>query len=138
MTELGLELDDLKHYPHFDAEISLDKANALISDPVRVAQNKFFPFIKYDKSWQPFRSVEPRPDKKIRPIRYAARKDAYILAHYRGILAAAYEQRLIELGIADCPIAYRKILKSPTEKRGKCNIDFFYYVKSIFSKINKR
>lgn len=134
MANWELELDDLKHYPHFDAEISLEEAKALISDPDRVSKNAFYPFIKYDKTWQPFRTVDPRPAKKSRFIRYAARKDAYILTHYRNILATAYEQKLKELGISDCPIAYRKILKTPTERSGKCNIDF---AKDAFDAVEK-
>lgn len=116
---------DLKHYPHFDKRISLPEINALVSDPARVAKNKFYPFFLYHETWQPFRGKddgEDRPAPKSRPIRYAARKDAYILTQYRRILAEKYEARLLELGIENCPIAYRKISKA--EGGGKCNIDF--------------
>lgn len=70
---------------------------------------------------------------KSRPIRYAARRDAYILTHYRRILAEKYEERLSELGIPDCPIAYRKIPKG--NGGGKCNIDF---AKDAFDEIQQQ
>ena len=98
---IGWELDseDLKHYPHFDAELGLEKARKLVLNADLVAKNSFYPFIKYEKGWQPFRTKEPRPEKKVRPIRYAARKDAYILSYYRSILSEAYERKLLERGI---------------------------------------
>lgn len=124
-----LTAKDLKHYPHFDRKISLKEANALVSDPERVARHKFYPFFLYNEEWQPFRTKKDastgkikRPAVKSRPIRYASRKDAYILTYYRRILSEKYESRLDELGISECPIAYRKIAK--VGGGGKCNIDF--------------
>jgi hypothetical protein len=115
---------DLKHYPHFDAPLPLREIKRLVSDPIRVARNGFFPFLLFHEEWQPYRTpVTGRPEKKSRPIRYASRRDAYIFSHYRHILAECYEARLEEMGISDCPIAYRKIMKA-TGRGGKCNIDF--------------
>lgn len=122
MVDWELSLRDLKRYPHFDAEISLSKARELVADREKVAQNAFYPFIMYEQEWQPFRSKNPRPEKKTRLIRYAARKDAYIFAKYRNELALPYEKKLDECGLADCVIAYRRILKG--KDSGKCNIDF--------------
>jgi len=117
------EADDLKHYPHFDKELSIKKIKALVNNPKRVQENTFYPFMLYEHSWQPFRKKdEGKPDRKERPIRYASRRDAYIFAKYRYDLALLYEQKLEELGISACPIAYRKISKSGSS--GKCNIDF--------------
>ena len=114
---------DLKHYPHFDRRLSIKEAEEIVSNPERVAANKFYPFFLYEEKWQPYRiSKEGRPKLKVRPIRYASRRDAYILTHYRRILAEKYEARLLELGIEECPIAYRKIPKG--HGGGKCNIDF--------------
>lgn len=125
---------DLKHYPHFDRFLSIEEAEEIVSDPSRVASNKFYPFFLYHETWQPFRTADKgRPDQKTRPIRYAARRDAYILTHYRRILAAKYEQRLLSLGIEDCPIAYRKIPKG--HGGGKCNIDF---AKDAFDEIERQ
>jgi hypothetical protein len=125
---------DLKHYPHFDRRIGIEEIEEIVSDPDRVAKNKFYPFFLYHETWQPFRTARGgRPEKKSRPIRYAGRRDAYILTHYRRILAEKYEARLLELGIQDCPIAYRKIPKKGGG--GKCNIDF---AKDAFDEIDKQ
>ena len=125
---------ELKHYPHFDQFLSLDEIKAIVSDPDRVAKNKFYPFLLYHEEWQPFRtSAKEKSKPKSRPIRYAARRDAYILTHYRRILAEKYEARLTALGIEECPIAYRKIPKGVGG--GKCNIDF---AKDAFDEIERQ
>ncbi|UWQ99296.1 hypothetical protein K3729_00385 [Rhodobacteraceae bacterium S2214] len=119
---------DIKHYPHFDRHLTPDQINELVRDSARVASNKFYPFFLYYETWQPFRTKKDsngktiKPPIKSRPIRYAARKDAYILTHYRRILSEKYEVRLCEMGIEECPIAYRKIPKSTGG--GKSNIEF--------------
>lgn len=125
---------DLKHYPHFDAPITLKEIRALVTDPARVAANSFYPFFLYEESWQPYRSTNAaKPDKKTRPIRYGARRDAYIFAFYRRKLSRLYEARLRALGIEECPIAYRQVLK-PGRGGGKCNIDF---AKDAFDEIDR-
>lgn len=128
MEDWQLKKSDLKRYPHFDQVLKSNEIISLVTDPARVAQNSFFPLLRYIKRWQPFRhgkdSGKPRPKPKDRPIRYAARRDAYIFAYYRHLLSGPYEAELERLGISHCPIAYRRI---PTEKdgrRGKCNIQF--------------
>lgn len=114
---------DLKHYPHFDALISKQEIIRLVTDPSRVAENTFFPFLMFNKEWQPFRKKpDGKPPKKKRQIRYGARRDAYIFSYYRSILSPLYEKKLLELGIENCPIAYRKIKNKFGS--GKCNIDF--------------
>lgn len=126
--------EDLKHYPHFDAPIALKEIRRLVTDPVRVASNSFYPFLRYEQSWQPYRSTGSiKPDQKIRAIRYGARRDAYIFAFYRRKLSCLYEARLLELGISDCPIAYRRIPKAG-RRGGKCNIDF---AKDAFDEIDR-
>ena len=125
---------DLKHYPHFDRHLTIDEAEEIVADPDRVASNKFYPFFLYHETWQPFRTADNgKPEPKSRPIRYAARRDAYILTHYRRILAEKYEERLASLGIEHCPIAYRKIPKGGAG--GKCNIDF---AKDAFDEIEQQ
>ncbi|MBS4009875.1 MAG: hypothetical protein KGZ72_03880 [Roseovarius sp.] len=132
--EFDFTAKDLKHYPHFDAPITLREIRNLVTDRERVAANSFYPFFLYEESWQPFRSTDAaKPDKKRRPIRYGARRDAYIFAFYRRKLSRLYEARLREMGIVDCPIAYRQVLK-PGRGGGKCNIDF---AKDAFDEIDR-
>jgi len=115
---------DLKQYPHFDSPIAADELLSIVTDPEKVRTNPFFPFLKYTKKYQPFRDRPDRPNPKQRLIRYASRRDAAIFSYYRHVLAEKYEARLIDLGIQDCPTAYRKIPTDESDTRGKCNIDF--------------
>jgi hypothetical protein len=118
-----LKEKDIKRYPHFDAATSLPELERLATDPELVRKHAFFPFLLYHKSWKPFRYPESRPQRKTRPIRYAARRDSAIFSYYRFLLAEHYEAALAKLGIETCPVAYRK-LKQANSSRGKCNIDF--------------
>ncbi|WP_152002694.1 hypothetical protein [Roseobacter sp. TSBP12] len=94
--EFDFTAKDLKHYPHFDAPITLREIRNLVTDRERVAANSFYPFFLYEESWQPFRSTDAaKPDKKRRPIRYGARRDAYIFAFYRRKLSRLYEARFV-------------------------------------------
>lgn len=123
---------DLKHYPHFDSPISRKNIRRLLQEFETGPERAFYPFFRYEQSWQPFRSADPvKPDRKTREIRYGARRDAYIFAFYRRKLARLYEARLAALGIEDCPIAYRQLKKN--HGGGKCNIDF---AKSAFDEID--
>jgi len=120
--EWQLKRQDLKRYPHFDKNLPLEEAQAIATDPKRVAANSFFPFLRYIKAWKPYRPTG-KPTKE-RPIGYASRRDAYIFARYRHLLAQKYEAELCRLDIIDCPIAYRKIPLSGGGGPGKCNINF--------------
>ncbi len=131
--DMGITYHDLKQYPHFDAPISVSEIRALVCNPQRVAKHKFFPLLRYDDEWMPYQSNHHAEGKnKSRPIRYGARGDTYIFKHYRGVLSELYEDRLIELGISQCPIAYRKIQRD-AGTGGKCNIDF---AKDAFDQID--
>jgi hypothetical protein len=128
LTDWQLKKSDLKRYPHFDQVLKPAEIVALVTHPDRVAKNAFFPLLRYTKKWQPFRddksSGKPKPKPKDRPIRYAARRDAYIFAYYRHLLSGPYEAELSRLGISHCPVAYRRILTDGDGRRGKCNIQF--------------
>lgn len=118
MNEWNLRL---KSYPHFDAPISAKQARLLVANPERVAQHRFFPFILTNQRWNRFAKKGESGDEKKRPIRCAARADAYIFSYYRHLLASSYEAELARLGLSDSIIAYRSI---PTARGrgGKCNI----------------
>lgn len=126
--EWKLKPGGLKRYPHFDQVLKPEEITALVTNPQRVARNTFFPLLRYNKGWQPFRpdpdSGKLRPKPKDRPIRYAARRDAYIFAYYRHLLGIPYEAELTHLGISHCPVAYRRIPTEGDARRGKCNIQF--------------
>ncbi|MEZ5816554.1 MAG: reverse transcriptase domain-containing protein [Hyphomicrobiaceae bacterium] len=123
MGEWALTRDKLKKYPHFDAPLSVEEATALATDPARVLSHAFYPLLLFREEWWPFGRKAKAHEKKSRKIRYAARGDAYIYSYYRHLLSEHYERRLVELGITDNVIAYRKISATP-HGGGKCNIHF--------------
>ncbi|KAB0679058.1 reverse transcriptase domain-containing protein [Aureimonas leprariae] len=116
----------LKNYPHFDSPLSAAGATDLATDPVAVAAHAFHPLLLFDDVKRYFRRPDrPRKAPKKRPIRYAARTDAYIYTRYRDWLSCLYEERLAALGLSDAVAAYRRI-PSPYRRGNKCNIDFAY------------
>ena len=114
---------DLKRYPHFDSLISAADARALATDPDRVAGHTFYPFMRYVQRWNRFAKKGESGKTKERPIRYAARRDAYIFSYYRHILAERYEAELSRVGLDNCILAYRSIPVSEGGG-GKCNSHF--------------
>src|SRR5438094_507369 len=94
MDAWQLTSNDLKRYPHFDSQLSIQDAIALATNPKAVATHKFYPFILYTNRWTRFAKRGEEADVKKRPIRFASRGDAYIFAYYRFLIAAAYEEAL--------------------------------------------
>ena len=120
----------LKHYPHFDKPIRPTDIEKLVRDADAVAKNSFYPFMRFEEKWQPFRDkLGGKPNKKIRQLRYASRRDAYIYSYYRHLLREPYETILRAKGLSQSIIAYRKL--STAEGRGKSNIDFAFDAFSV-------
>jgi hypothetical protein len=122
MVAWQLTPKDLKRYPHFDPQFSIEDAVALATNPKAVVTHKFYPFILYTNRWTRFAKRGEDGDVKKRPIRYASRGDAYIFAHYRYLLTQEYEAALAKHCLNESVIAYRRI-RSP-DGTGKCNIRF--------------
>ncbi|QYE34809.1 hypothetical protein KZX46_19040 [Polymorphobacter sp. PAMC 29334] len=113
----------VKALSHFDKSIRLVDINKLVADPIAVARNSFYPFMRFEERWQPFRGQEGgKPDKDKRQLRFASRRDAYIYSYYRNILREPYEAALAARGLAESVIAYRKL--TTAGGKGKSNIDF--------------
>lgn len=113
----------LKYYPHFDKPIRPNDIEALVRNPDAVSRNSFYPFMRFEEKWQPFRDKQGgKPDKKIRQLRFASRRDAYIYSYYRHLLREPYEAALAARGLGDNVIAYRKLVTA--DGKGKSNIDF--------------
>jgi Reverse transcriptase (RNA-dependent DNA polymerase) len=113
---------DIKQYSHFDAPLTGDEIARIANDPASVVANPFFPLIMFKKEWQPYRS-SPRPEKKVRELRYAARKDAAIYARYRALLSGHYESLIEARGLDSFVIGYRRIADDKSTG-GKTNIHF--------------
>jgi hypothetical protein len=125
MTEWLLDQRDLKKYPHFDPPISATEARAYATNKHAVATHTFFPFMLFTQRWTKFAKKGEKAKKKTRPIRYAARRDAYIFMYYRWLLSNKYEDQLSKLGLTNNVLAYRRV---PTAdgNSGKCNIHFAF------------
>jgi hypothetical protein len=123
---------DLKRYPHFDSQLSVQDAVALATDPKAVVAHKFYPFMLYTNRWTRFAKKGEEGDVKKRPIRYASRGDAYIFAYYRHLLTQEYEAALSKNSLSETVLAYRRLLN--LDGTGKCNIHFAY---EAFEKIKK-
>ncbi|AMS29693.1 MAG TPA: hypothetical protein DIU09_03805 [Hyphomonadaceae bacterium] len=113
---------NLKRYLHFDSDISAVDAELLVKDPTLVSKHAFYPFILFNQHWNKWAEKGEKGEPKNRPIRYAARRDAYIFSYYRSLLASKYEERLISANLSENVLAYRKIIGP--DGRGQCNIDF--------------
>jgi hypothetical protein len=114
---------DLKKYPHFDAFISPEKATVYVTNPERVSKHPFYPFMHYKQRWTRFAPKGQPGAVKERPIRYAARLDAYIFSYYRHILSGLYEEQLRRAKLGNSVLSYRHI-SVPGGKGGKSNVHF--------------
>jgi hypothetical protein len=132
MVAWQLTSKDLKRYPHFDSQLSIEEATALATNPKKVVAHKFYPFMLYANRWTRFAKSGEEGDVKERPIRYASRGDAYIFAYYRHLLTQKYEAALSKNFLDETVIAYRRI-RNP-DGAGKCNIHF---ANEAFEKIRK-
>jgi hypothetical protein len=108
--------------PHFDSIPSPADILALVQDPCKVAKHAFYPFIQFEKRWTRFAEKGQAGKDKCRLVRYAARRDACIFSHYRALLSERYEAAILEAGLSESVIGYRRV-KSATGS-GKCNINF--------------
>ena len=132
MAAWQLTAKDLKRYPHFDSQLSVQEAVSLATNPKAVVTHKFYPFILYTNRWTRFAKKGEDGDVKKRPIRYASRGDAYIFAYYRYLLTQVYEAALSKNSLDESVIAYRRI--RDIDGTGKCNIHF---ARDAFKKIKK-
>lgn len=94
----------------------------MVADPKRVVAHTFYPFLLYHQRWTRFVEAGATAKVKTRPIRFAARSDAYIFSYYRHLLAPLYDRRLVTLGLEESILAYRRIKSA--SGIGKCNIHF--------------
>ena len=108
-----------RRYLHFDEPVPFQAAVHLATDPARVASWGFMPFLHWQLTARKVRRSDGglKEKLKIRPICYAAHKDAAIYAYYGHILGGRYEIELKRRGLQENVTAFRP-------SQGKCNIDF--------------
>lgn len=103
-------------YRHFDDPVPRFVAEALATDPGRVASHSFYPFLSLNISEPRYKRDTRKVEYKDRRIAYAAHKDAAIFSYYSHLLAPLYETFLGTNNISSAIIGYRRL--------GKSNIDF--------------
>jgi hypothetical protein len=117
-------------YLHFDPRVSPSKVLSIITDPTKISQRAFYPFIKYTSELPRYKRQSDSSQREIsikkREICYASHMDSLIYSWYSFQLNRLYETELKKENLTDCVIAFRKL--------GKCNIHFaneaFEYIKS--------
>jgi RNA-directed DNA polymerase len=93
--------------------VNAESAERIATDPATVARHPFLPFIRYNVTTQKIQKrkgggVVLKPP-KVRPIAYAAHKDAHILGRYSAILCESYERALRERGLHEAVTAFRSL-----------------------------
>ncbi|MEZ5765931.1 MAG: antiviral reverse transcriptase Drt2 [Xanthobacteraceae bacterium] len=119
-----------KNFPHFDLTLGFDQALALASNPARVSEHAFWPFIGYVDQKRKFSKLKnraPEVSNKERPLRYCSHHDGYIHAYYAKSLSERYEVFVRSYGLENAVIGYRKGLGT--------NVDL---AKSAFDEIKLR
>lgn len=107
-------------YLHFDVPIGYAQAKKIVTNPTKVQQHSFYPFISYSISSKKIKKNKEtgkiEEKHKNRPIAYAAHVDSHIYSYYSHLLGEKYEEILENKGISDNVLAFRKL--------GKNNVHF--------------
>lgn len=94
-----------------------------MTNPARVAQNPFLPFLRFQLS-----EIRPSARRwrriKSRDISIASHRDSHIFAYYARELGAAYEDWLLRNQLGRSVLAFRPGSDSGGGLRAKCNIHF--------------
>ncbi|WP_243167137.1 reverse transcriptase domain-containing protein [Acetobacterium malicum] len=107
---------DLKNYAHFDKRVSINDRWSYISNPKKISQHSFYPFIHYKQNFNKFNKLKGKKSKE-RDICYSAHIDRCIYQYYSFLINEEYNKRVIQDGINNVAVAYRNEL-------GKNNIHF--------------
>ncbi len=113
-------------YPHFDHKVTPEVASNYVTNPQKVAQHPFYPFLSYNMSTPRYKKEINKVKDKDRPIKYASHLDSHIFAYYSYQISGCYEQYIADTPLHETVIAYRKLNKS--------NISF---AKDAFGEVEK-
>jgi hypothetical protein len=140
----------LKRYPHIGLPLNYNDRykwiEKYITDPKKIAEHSFLPFIHRTSKVKKFRKVYSSNDGKVhehfreqnKPIRktdvkkrelfYASHLDSLIFSYYTKLLSNCYENKIkdTEYNLNEVVNAYRTIPVNSTKlnSANKCNIDF--------------
>lgn len=114
-------------YMHFDPQVSAQVAERIATNPQRVANHPFYPFLGFSINTPKITrnsagGIEKK--EKKRPIKLAAHLDAAIYGYYGQILSNRYEQAVAARDVGDSVTAFRRIGGA-----GKNNI---YFADEVF------
>lgn len=123
-TMLDVNKYKMKRYIHFDRKVKIETVESYVTNPKKIAEHSFLPFIHYITSFEKnigeknFK-LNNRPIKlKTRDIMYAGHLDNYIYKYYADNLNNCYNQWMFNKKMDKCSTAYRN------NKEYKSNIDF--------------
>ncbi|MBI4774511.1 MAG: hypothetical protein HY788_10085 [Deltaproteobacteria bacterium] len=108
-----------RRYLHFDLPITLRQPELLVTNPTRVQQHAFYPFISYDIKSE---KVEVKEDglferkRKDRPVSYASHVDSHVYSYYGWLLNKEYEKRVSILEIGKNVLAFRDYTNAKSMK----------------------
>ncbi|KHL93254.1 hypothetical protein QW71_24260 [Paenibacillus sp. IHB B 3415] len=120
-----------RKYAHFDSKVSLDRVWNYISNPDKVKEHGFYPFIHYTLSFIKYNKSFGKKV-KTREICYSAHLDRYIYQYYGFKLNQQYNLRVELDGINHSSIAYRDNLHKNNIHFAKAAIDFIKNSKSCY------
>lgn len=133
--------DRQKFYLHFDYPISSEKIFTYVTNPLNIEKHAFYPLIHFELSTQKIKkngfkivkgkkqTIVEKQLPKIRPIRYSAHIDGHIYAYYAFLMSENYEKLLLEKGIYESVLAFRKLPNSPNN---------IHFAKNVFDEIKNR
>jgi RNA-directed DNA polymerase len=100
-----------KAYAHFDTPLPFDAALAYVSDPSKIQNHQFYPFLTFAKSQRRFTkkagATSPAASEKIRQLAMPSHVDGYVFAWYSLKLARLYEAALSAADLTGSVLAYR-------------------------------
>jgi len=140
-----------RKYLHLDPPLSEKRRAAFSITPQKVIKHSFLPFVGFEQierridfETEPFWTITD----KSRPIRYASHNDSAIHSYYSDELSQLYEDRLKDLGLDDCVLAYRsgigsnitfaKQLFDEAKSRGTCVVACYDVTKFFDSMQHER
>lgn len=119
-------------YAHFDAKFGLNSAWNYVSNPIKISQHSFFPFIYHQQISYKFSKNNYQKDnvyktgvsEKIRPICYSSHIDRCIYKYYGFLLNEKYNEYTKKYDFTNSVVAYRTNLHKNNVHFAKQAFDF--------------
>lgn len=122
-----------KSYLHFDRKISSDKIADYVTNPKRIEEHPFFPFIHFEiihnKVYYDKTNKKLITKIKEREIKYPCHMDGHIYAYYAFLLSKPYEEYLKSNELHLSVLAFRKYGNK---------FNNIHFAKMAFNEVHKR